>query len=87
MNKTSAHADTFQFLSLRIKLEVGILLKFATSVSLCATRQNPEASEGSEGEKIQTEPVCSLKKKKNNQKEKNKEFQGVKKPIFTGAFA
>lgn len=51
-----------------IRIEVGILLKFATSASLCAIRLNPKASEGSEGEQTQTKPVCPPKtnKQKNN---------------------
>lgn len=64
LRNISAHADKFYFLSSRIRIEVGILPKFVTSVSLCATRQNPQASEGSEGEKTQTEPECPSKKKK-----------------------
>lgn len=72
LHNTSAHADKFPFLSSRIGIEVGILPKFATPASLCATRQNPQASEGSEGEQTQTEPVCPLKKRKKKKTKKKK---------------
>lgn len=60
LHNTNAHADKFHLLLSRIRIKVGILPKFATTASLCATRTLKHQRDPKE-KRPKTEPVCPSK--------------------------